>query len=218
MQKKGVKLFINGEERITHPVATDNVAELGPQDYVIIALKSHQAWEVAEDMTPLLGADTTVVTFQNGIPWWYFYGLDNQYRDLRLISVDPGDRQWNSIGPERAIGCVVYPATEIVEPGVIKHIYGNKFALGEPSGEETKRSLHLSEVMQQAGFKAPVLPHIRNEIWLKLWGNLCFNPISALTRATLDVVATEPSTRALSRAMMMEAQRIAVRLGVPFPS
>ena len=149
MQKKGVKLLINGKELITHPVATDNVAELGPQDYVIIALKSHQAWEVAEDMTPLLGPDTTVVTSQNGIPWWYFYGLDNQNRDLRLISVDPGDRQWNNIGPERAIGCVVYPATEIVEPGVIKHIYGNKFALGEPSGEETKRSLHLSEVMQR---------------------------------------------------------------------
>lgn len=216
MQKNGVKLLIDGEERISHPVATNDPKELGPQDYVIVALKSHQAWESAEDMVPLLGPETAVVTCQNGVPWWYFTGMEGQYRNLRLASVDPDDRQWNTIGPERAIGCVVYPAAEIVEPGVIKHTYGNKFAIGEPSGEESERCLRLSEVMVQAGLKAPVLPHIRNEIWLKLWGNLCFNPISALTRATLDVVATDPGTRALSRAMMMEAQRIAVRLGVHF--
>jgi len=216
MQKNGVRLLIDGEERVSHPVATSDPKELGPQDYVIVALKSHQAWEVAEDMTPLLGPDTAVVTCQNGVPWWYFTGIEGQYRDLRLASVDPDNRQWDVIGPERAIGCVVYPAAEIVEPGVIKHTYGNKFAIGEPSGEESKRCLRLSEVMQQADLKAPVLPHIRNEIWLKLWGNLCFNPISALTRATLDVVATEPGTRALSHAMMMEAKSIAVRLGVHF--
>ena len=216
MKENGVKLIIDGEERISRPLATNDAVELGHQDYVIVALKSHQSWESAEDMLPLLGPNTAVVTFQNGVPWWYFHRLNSQYRDLRLASVDPGDRQWNAIGPERAIGGVVYPATEIVEPGVIKHIYGNKFALGEPSGEETERSLRLSEVMHAAGLKAPILPHIRNEIWLKLWGNLCFNPISALTRATLDVVATEPGTRALSRAMMLEAQRIAVRLGVHF--
>jgi len=216
MQKNGVKLLIDGEERVSHPTATNNPADLGPQDFVIVALKTHQAWESAEDMLPLLGPDTAVVTCQNGVPWWYFHAVDSQYRDLRLASVDPANRQWDLIGPERAIGCVVYPATEIVEPGVIKHTYGNKFALGEPSGIETDRCIALSEAMQEAGLKAPVLPHIRNEIWLKLWGNLCFNPISALTRATLDVVATEPGTRALSRSMMMEAQRIAVRLGVHF--
>ena len=216
MQKNGVKLLIDGEERVSHPTATHDAAELGPQDYVFVALKSHQAWEAAADITPLLGPDTAVVTCQNGVPWWYFYGLESQYHDLRLASIDPGDRQWKLIGPQRAIGCVVYPASEIVEPGVIKHIYGNKFAIGEPSGEESERCLRLSEIMQQAGLKAPVLPAIRNEIWLKLWGNLCFNPISALTGATLDIVATEPGTRALSRAMMMEAQRIAVRLGVHF--
>ncbi|MBT5047146.1 MAG: 2-dehydropantoate 2-reductase [Rhodospirillaceae bacterium] len=216
IRKNGLKLQIEGEEHVAKLTATDNPADLGPQDYVIIALKSHQGWESAEQVAPLLGPDTAVVTCQNGIPWWYFYNLDSQYRDLRLGSVDPNDRQWDAIGPERAIGCVVYPATEITKPGVIKHYYGNKFALGEPSGLFTERAENLSEAMVEAGLKAPVLPHIRNEIWLKLWGNLCFNPISALTRATLDVIATDPGTRALSRAMMVEAQRVAVRLGVHF--
>ena len=216
IQKNGIKLLIDGEERVSRPFATDNPAVLNTQDIVIVALKSHQAWEVAEDMVPLLGDNTSVVTCQNGVPWWYFYALESQYSDLRLASVDPQNKQWDVIGPERAIGCVVYPAAEILAPGVIKHTYGNKFALGEPNGLESERCLKLSKIMQEAGLKAPVLPHIRNEIWLKLWGNLCFNPISALTRATLDIVATDPGTRALSRAMMIEAQKIAVRLGVHF--
>ena len=216
IQESGLKLQIDGEERIAQLNASDDPASLGPQDHVIVALKAHQAWEVAEQMTPLLGPETTVVTCQNGVPWWYFHGLEGQYADLRLGSVDPDDRQWNAIGPQRAIGCVVYPAAEITEPGVIKHTYGNKFALGEPDGSESERCQALSAAMEAGGLKAPVLPHIRNEIWLKLWGNLCFNPISALTRATLDVVATDPGTRSLAREMMLEAQRIAVRLGVHF--
>ncbi len=216
IQERGLKLLIDGEEQQARLRATDDPNELGTQDSVIITLKAHQAWEVAEQMRPLLGPETSVVTCQNGVPWWYFHGLQGQYRDLRLASVDPDDRQWNVIGPERAIGCVVYPATEIVEPGVIKHTYGNKFALGEPIGAQSERALRLSKALESSGLKAPVLPHIRNEIWLKLWGNLCFNPISALTRETLDVVATDPGTRALSRDMMLEAQRIAVRLGVHF--
>jgi len=147
MQKNGVKLLIEGEEGISHPTATNDPTELGPQDYVIVALKSPQAWEAAENMAPLLGPNTAVVICQNGMPLWYSYGLDSQYRDLRLASVDPGGRQWKAIGPEHAIGCVVFPATEVVEPGVIKHTYGNKVALGEPSGEETDRVMRLSEVM-----------------------------------------------------------------------
>jgi 2-dehydropantoate 2-reductase len=216
IRKNGIRLLIDDEEHVAHPAATDDPDDLGPQDFVFVGLKAHQGWEVADRMAPLLGNHTGVVTCQNGVPWWYFHNLNSQYRDLRLSSVDPCDRQWNAIGPERAIGCVVYPATEIAEPGVVKHIYGNKFAIGEPSGETTPRCERLSEALQAAGFKAPVLPHIRNEIWLKLWGNLCFNPISALTRATLDMVATDPGTRALSRSMMQEAQRIAVRLGAHF--
>ncbi len=216
IRKNGLKLLIEGEERVIEANATDDPAQLGPQDVVIVTLKTHQGWEVAEQMAPLLGEETAVLTCQNGIPWWYFHGIEGQYKDLRLASVDPGDRQWNAIGPGRALGCVVYPAAEIVEPGVIRHIYGNRFPFGEPSGEITPRCERLSEALISAGFKAPILPHVRNEIWLKLWGNLCFNPISALTRATLDVVATDSGTRALSRAMMIEAQRIAVRLGVHF--
>ena len=216
IKESGLKLVTADGERTARLTATNDPSELGPQDYVVIGLKAHQAWEVAEQMAPLLGEETAVVTCQNGVPWWYFHGLEGQYADLRLASIDPEDRQWNAIGPERAIGCVVYPAAEIAEPGVIKHTDGNKFALGEPDGSSSARCERLSAALEKAGLKAPVLPHIRNEIWLKLWGNLCFNPISALTRATLDVVATEPGTRSLSRAMMIEAQTIAVRLGVHF--
>ena len=216
MREHGLKLLVDGQEKVARLRCSDDPAELGPQDYVVVALKAHQAWEVADRMAPLLGPETAVVTCQNGVPWWYFHGLQGQYRDLRLASVDPEDRQWNAIGPERAIGCVVYPAAEITDPGVIRHTYGNKFALGEPDGSVSERCTRLSQALEAGGLKAPVLPHIRNEIWLKLWGNLCFNPISALTRATLDIVATDPGSRALAREMMLEAQRIAVRLGVHF--
>ena len=132
-------------------------------------------------MRPLLARHTVVVTGQNGVPWWYFHRLPGPFAERRLRTVDPEDRQWRAIGPERVIGSVVYPATEIVEPGVIKHVYGDKFALGEPDGSTSERVLAISSMFEQAGFQAPVLDDIRSEIWLKLWGNLCFNPISALT-------------------------------------
>ncbi len=196
--------------------ATADPKELGHQDYVIVALKAHQAWEVAEQMEPLLGPHTAVVTAQNGLPWWYFHGFEGQYADRRIESVDPGGRQWNAIGPERVIGCSVYPAAEIEAPGVIKHVSGDKFGLGEPTRQVTERVQKLSELFETSGFKAPILPEIRNDIWLKLWGNLCFNPISALTHATLDVVATDPGTRELARHMMEEGERIARRIGVHF--
>lgn len=212
----GLKLLIDGEERVARLRATDDPAELGPQDYVIVALKAHQAWEVVDRMAPLLGPETAVVTCQNGVPWWYFHGLAGPHEGTGIASVDPDGRQWTAIGPERTIGCVVYPATEITEPGVIKHVYGDKFALGEPDGSLSERCLRLGRAFEAAGLKAPVLDNIRDEIWLKLWGNLCFNPISALTRATLDVVATDPGSRALSRAMMLEAQAIAETLGASF--
>jgi 2-dehydropantoate 2-reductase len=213
VRRNGLKLVINGEERSARIKASADPAELGPQDVVVIGLKAHQAWGSADQMRPLLGRRTAVVTCQNGVPWWYFHRLPGSFAGQRLRSVDPQDRQWRAIGPERVIGSVVYPATEIVEPGVIKHVYGDKFALGEPDGSASDRVLAISKVFEQGGFQAPVLDDIRSEIWLKLWGNLCFNPISALTRATLDVVATDPGTRALSRAMMLEAEAIAERLG-----
>jgi 2-dehydropantoate 2-reductase len=216
IQRDGLKLEIKGETLDAAMPASAKPADLGPQDYVIIALKAHQAWEVAAEMAPLLGPETAVVTAQNGLPWWYFFGLKSQYANRRIESVDPGGRQWETIGPRRVIGCTVYPAAEVIAPGVVKHIDGDKFGLGEPTGIATERVKALSEMFQAAGMKGPVLPEIRNDIWLKLWGNLCFNPISCLTRATLDIVATEPGTRALSRNMMLEAERIGRRLGVHF--
>lgn len=216
MQKNGVKLLIGDEERIAHPVCTDDTNEAGPQDYVIITLKAHSVPGIVESIQPLLGPETAVVTAVNGIPWWYFYCLEGPWRNHRLDSVDPGGTQWERIGPERAIGCVVYPAAEVVEPGIVQHIDGDRFSLGEPSGEKTDRMAHLSEVFRKAGFKAPVRTQIRNDIWIKLWGNLCFNPISALTHATLDVIATETATQSVARAMMVEAQEIGEKLGVRF--
>lgn len=216
LRENGLKLLIEGQERLVRVAATDEPGKLGPQDYVIVALKAHQAWEAAEQMLPLLGPDTALVTCQNGVPWWYFHALDGAHTERRLASVDPDDRQWRLLGPRRAIGCVVYPAAEIIAPGIIKHTYGDRFTLGEPDGSRSQRCLALAEALEAGGLTAPVLDNIRDEIWLKLWGNLCFNPISALTRATLDMVATDPGTRALARAMMIEAEGIARSLGADF--
>lgn len=216
VREAGLRLRIGEDETVARLAGSAEPAEFGPQDYVIIALKAHQAWESAEAIAPLLGPETAVVTMQNGVPWWYFYGLEGQYANLRLESVDPDDRQWLAIGPERVIGATVFPATEIVEPGVIRHIYGNRFGLGEPNREVSTRVLKLAEAFNAGGLDARVYPDIRNDIWLKLWGNLCFNPISALTHATLDLIATDPGTRTLSRNMMVEAERIGRRLGAHF--
>ena len=216
IRENGLKLLIGEEERVAHAPATDDPKELGPQDYVIIALKAHSIPGAVESIAPLLGNDTAVVTASNGIPYWYFHQHGGALQNSVLQSVDPDGKQWRFLKPERAIGCIVYPATEVVEPGVIKHVYGNKFPLGEPSGERTERVEKLSSLLTGAGFDAPVLDRIRDEIWLKLWGNLCFNPISALTHATLDVIASDPGTRAVARAMMTEAQTIAEKLGVRF--
>jgi 2-dehydropantoate 2-reductase len=216
MRQNGLKLLIGGEERVVHPRCTDDPAELGEQDFVIICLKAHSITGVIERMQPLLGPRTRIVTAVNGIPYWYFYKHGGRLEGSTLESIDTGGRQWRELGPERAVGCVVYPATEIEAPGVIRHVYGNNFPLGEPSGEITPDIKSLSDLFAAAGMKAPVLDRIRDEIWLKLWGNVCFNPISALTHATLDVICTNPGTRALSKAIMLEAQAIAESLGVKF--
>jgi 2-dehydropantoate 2-reductase len=216
MRANGLKLLIDGEERVAHLPCTDNPAELGPQDFVIICLKAHSIPGVLEAMQPLLGPATRIVTAVNGIPYWYFYRHGNECEGRTLESIDPGGRQWRELGPERAIGCIVYPATEIEAPGVIRHVYGDRFPLGEPSGERTKDVERLSEMFVKAGLQAPILDRVRDEIWLKLWGNTCFNPISALTHATLDVIGADPGTRAVSKAMMLEAQAIAEKFGVKF--
>jgi 2-dehydropantoate 2-reductase len=216
MKKNGLKLIIDGEERVEHLNCTNDPKELGPQDYVIIALKAHSVPNVVDAMQPLLGNDTSVVTAVNGVPYWYFYKFGGAFEGRTLETIDPGAKQWQALRPERAIGCIVYPATEVVEPGVIQHVYGDKFPIGEPSGETTPRIEKLAEVMNAGGLRAPVMPNIRDELWLKLWGNLCFNPISALTHATLDIIASDPGTRAVAKAMMLEAQDIAQKQGVNF--
>ena len=157
----------------------------GPQDVVICTLKAHQAFESAAAFAPLLGPDTCVVTAMNGIPWWYFYKTGGLFEGRHLKSVDPDGRQWNIIGPQRAIGCVVEPACEVIAPGVIAHHQFNRFIIGEPDGSRSARVQELSNALTAASFDAPVRDNIRWNIWLKLWGNVCFNPISALTGATL---------------------------------
>jgi 2-dehydropantoate 2-reductase len=171
---------------------------------------------VLASLKPLLGPQTAVVTAQNGVPWWYFYRHGGALEGRRIEAVDPGGRIWDAIGPERAIGCVVYPAAEIEAPGIVRHVEGDRFPLGEPSGEKSERVAALSRVLVAAGLRAAVRPHIRNDIWVKLWGNLSFNPISALTGGTLVEIATDPGTRAVARAMMVEAQAIGEALGVEF--
>lgn len=184
MREHGARLIMDGETYSAPVRCTSDPRELGVQDFVIITLKAHSLPGVVETMQPLLGKHTAIVTGVNGIPYWYFYQHGGKFAGTRLASIDPDGSQWTRLGPERAIGCVLYPAAEIVEPGVIKHVYGKKFPIGEPSGERTPRIQQLHEIMQAAGFDAPIRDNIRDEIWLKLWGNLCFNPISALTHAT----------------------------------
>ena len=218
MQANGLRLIeADGSEKIYKVRAEQDPAKLGEQDYVILALKAHSVPAVVKAMQPLLGPDTAVVTAQNGVPWWYFHRIGGPHDGSRLASVDPGGGIWDGIGPDRAIGCVVYPAAEVDEPGVIRHVEGDRFPLGEPSNEKTERILKLSSALVAAGLKAPVRSDIRSDIWVKLWGNLSFNPISALTGATLEQIVADPDTRALARRMMIEAQAIGEALGVRFP-
>lgn len=217
MQERGLTLIEEGERRTVAVRAAEDPAALGVQDYVVVTLKAHSVPPVVARMQPLIGPETTIVSGVNGVPWWYFHKIGGPLEGTRLQSVDPGDAQWRGFGPDRVLGCVVYPAAEVEEPGVIRHIEGNRFSLGEPDGSKSDRAERLSAALTAAGLKAPVRPRIRDEIWVKLWGNLSFNPISALTHATLDVLCTDPGTRGVARAMMLEAQTIAEALGVRFP-
>jgi 2-dehydropantoate 2-reductase len=216
MQADGLRLVSEGQEVVARPRCVASAEEAGPQDYVVVTLKAHSLPGAAQQMQPLLGPETAVVSAVNGIPWWYFHKLAGPYEGRRVESVDPGGVVSALLPPERAIGCIVYPAAEVPEPGVIEHTYGDRFTLGEPSGERTARVNALSEALIAAGFKAPVRPRIRDELWVKLWGNLAFNPLSALTTQTLDVLTGSDDTRPIARAMMVEAQAIAEKLGVRF--
>jgi len=213
----GLKLIEADQELVvTNLTATDNIRDLGPQDVVLLALKAHQIEAVVEDLSVLLEPKTVLVTLQNGIPWWYFQKLDSPYAGRVVKTVDPTGVLFNKIDPDRLVGCIAYPAATIAEPGVIQHVEGNRFPVGELDGSESERVNQVSTLFTEAGFKARVLTDIRSEIWLKLWGNLTFNPISALTHATLVDICQFPLTRALAEAMMTEAQTIGERLGAGF--
>ena len=216
MQSKGLVLRSGGEETTVPVRAVATAEEAGVQDYVVVTLKAHSLPGAARQMQPLLGPDTAIVSAVNGIPWWYFFKLDGPHEGRRVESVDPGGVVSELLAPSRAIGAIVYPAAEVPEPGVIEHTYGDRFTLGEPDGSRSPRIAALSEALIAAGFKAPVRPRIRDEIWVKLWGNLAFNPISALTGATLDVLTGDPGQRGVARAMMLEAQAVGEALGVRF--
>ena len=204
------------EEHARSARAVQRMADAGPQDAVLLTVKAHQVRDLLPELRALFGPQTVVVTMINGIPWWYFHKLAGPYEGRALESVDPGGMIASHIEPERLIGSVVYPAAELVEPGVVRLIEGNRFTLGELDGSRSERIEALSQAMMRAGFKSPVARDIRSEIWLKLWGNLSFNPISALTHATLEGICAHPLGRELAAGMMREAQAVGEKLGVEF--
>ena len=222
IRANGMKLVTHeGAEFVARDVhATDRIAEAGPQDIVILGMKAHQVEPVVDDLPALYHEQTVILPMQNGIPWWYFQRHGGVHEGKVVASVDPSGRLAAGIDPKRLIGCVVYPAAAIAAPGVIRQIEGERFPVGEldasQGGLDSERVRKVAAVLVGAGFKAPVLPAIRSEIWLKLWGNLTFNPISALTHSTLVDICQYPLTRELARKMMKEAEEIAAKLGVAF--
>jgi 2-dehydropantoate 2-reductase len=217
MRDNGIILRSAGEEITARPRCVADPAEAGEQDYVFVTLKAHGLPGAAPQIARMMGPDSALVTGINGVPYWYFYGHDSAFRGRVVESVDPGGVIASLIPPSQAIGCVVYPAAEVTEPGVIDHSYGDRFTLGEPDGSRSPRIEAFSKALIDAGLKAPIRPRIRDEIWIKLWGNMALNPISALTGATLARITTEPGLRALTRTLMLEGKAVAEALGVTFP-
>ena len=213
MRERGLKLISEGKTEVLHPRCTDDPGEVGPQDYVILSVKAHALQGIAAGIEPLLGERTALVPALNGIPWWYFYKHGGPYEGTRLQTVDPGGVLWDRLPPSRVVGCIVYPATEVVEPGVVEHIYSNRFEIGEPDGSKSERAQAFSKAMIEAGLRCPARARIRDNLWVKLWGNLAFNMIGALTMSGLDSVTGDPGTRAVARRMMLEAQAVAEKLG-----
>ena len=213
MRENGVRVLSDRGDFVAHPNATDDPHEIGPVDYVFLGLKAHSYPSCGPLVKPLLGEHTAVLAAQNGIPWWYFHELPGPYRGRRVEAVDPAGATTAVLSPERAIGCVVYPATTIEAPGVIRHLEGTRFSIGEPSGEISERCKALSEAMIAGGLKAPVEADLRNDIWIKLMGNVAFNPLSALTRATMVEICQNPHTRQVVVQLMQETLDIAARVG-----
>lgn len=216
MRANGLTLKQGGETITMRPRLAENPADLGPQDFIIITLKAHAITGVAETLQPLIGPQTAILFGQNGVPWWYFYKHGGPFDGRRIESVDPGGAIWSSLGPERALGSVVWQAAEIEAPGTIAHHFGDRMPIGEPSGEKSPRAATLAKLLSNAGIKSPLRANLRHEIWLKLWGNLSFNPVSILTNGTLADLATDSGTRRVIHAMMEEARAVGEALGVTF--
>ena len=217
MQANGVRVRSPEGNFEAHPTATHDYESIGPVEYVFLTVKAHSLTAIAPSLAPLLGADTAVVSAQNGIPWWYFMGQGGPFDGSSIESVDPGGVIAHAIDSSRVIGCVVYPSTVIVEPGVIEHIEGNRFSIGELDGTSSERCKRLAASLISAGLRAPIRGHIRHDMWIKLLGNVVFNPMSALTRATLVEMATPPESSDIVRAVMAEADAVAEGLGVRLP-
>jgi 2-dehydropantoate 2-reductase len=215
MKKKGLTLIENDKEITCSPKCSDSMKELGKMDFIFITLKAYSINGLVEEISTMFDENTSVISSYNGIPWWYFFGAEGQFKNYRIKCIDPKNIQWNVITPERIIGCVVYPATEIIEPGVIKHIEGNRFSLGEPNGAQTERISRISKAMARADLKAPVRKNIRQEIWMKLIGNLAFNPLSVITGETLDVLLLNEENKKTAYEAMKEATLIMDKLNVP---
>lgn len=213
LRANGVQVLSPRGDFCAHPHATDDPAEVGPVDYVFLGLKAHSYASAGPLLAPLLGPHTAIVAGQNGIPWWYFHKLAGPYEDYRVEAVDP-DGTTSAVMPrERAIGCVVYPATVIESPGVIRHLEGTRFSIGEPDGSVSRRCTEFSEAMIAGGLKCPVEPRLRDDIWIKLMGNVSLNPISALTRGTMVEICQHAGTRRVVAQMMEETLDIAARVG-----
>ena len=217
MKAGGLRLKQGGETHVVHPAVTDRPADLGPQQYVILTVKAYAVPATIDALQPLIGKDTSILFAQNGIPWWYFYKHGGPHDGRTLESIDPGGIIWKRIGPERALGCVLWQAAEIEAPGIIAHRFGDHMSIGEPSGETSERAAVLGKLLTAAGVKSSVHHKLRDDIWLKLWGNLSFNPVSVLTLGTLVDLATDPGTRRVIRSMMEEARLVAEAFGVTFP-
>jgi 2-dehydropantoate 2-reductase len=217
MKANGLTLHVGGNTFNVRPRISDSSAEVGVQDYIVLTLKAHALQAVADALKPMIGSSTAIVYGQNGIPWWYFYRHGGPHDGQHLESVDPGGILWRKLGPENAIGAVIWQAAELSAPGVVAHKYGERMPLAEPSGEKTERVQQLSRLLTGAGIKSPVRANIRSEIWLKLWGNLSFNPLSVLTGDTLAGMANDPGVRRIVKLMMSEAKAVADALGIAFP-
>ncbi|MDP1900479.1 MAG: 2-dehydropantoate 2-reductase [Rubrivivax sp.] len=218
IRANGFRLIQQDGSEVTapHVRAEQRCLEAGPQDAVLLTVKAHQVRDLLPDLRSLFGPKTLVVTMINGVPWWYFHKLSGPFEGRSLQSLDPDGTVAAHIEPERLIGSVVYPASELVAPGVVRVIEGNRFSLGELDGSRSERIEVLAKAMMNAGFKSPISRDIRSEIWVKLWGNLSFNPISALTHATLQDICRFQPTRELAAQMMREAQAVGEKLSVEF--